>query len=228
MADSDLETDLIRIGNMSNIPTKYAFEIEFLVSQNIAGYPYPDQTPYERERWDCPPDHPDARSRILTKVAKILANEDEPVHVLYRNGDEKVLNEHLDYHLDYRGAGHLIRWYVEDGWDATWKEGAAECYIWYPVRVRSPLFDEETWFERQSKAKLCIAALRRFLHIHVNSTCPLTVFAAPNTHNGLGPLDLNTAKKLVTLVWLLEGTVMRAVLPDIPGFGEERFISKHS
>lgn len=60
-----------------------------------------------------------------------------------------------------------------------------------------------------SAVKWCIGALRMAVRLHINSTCRFAVFVQPSS----GYVGLTDAKKLATVVWLMEREMLLRLAP---------------
>lgn len=208
-----------------------AYEVEFMVAQELPDYDYKyDSSDDElRETWTMSANVESPHKTMLTTMAGVIAGGmGDPVRVCYDGleafGEEgsgtTVMNDKRKCRLDRYGFFE-----VSLPKRAHTKDWSPSGYNWYPVRLRSPLIQEEEWFEDDdfNLAQLKLIALQVGYRLYVNSTCPYGTIVAPE--DGNEPLNLEAAKRMATMVWLVEEKLFRHISP--PG-GVKRFISRFS
>ncbi|KAL7935591.1 hypothetical protein V8C35DRAFT_297733 [Trichoderma chlorosporum] len=202
---------------MANFPVNYSFVIEFMVAQELPEFDYdpsandPDY-PKRGNQWACPPEEKDPSDAILNKCKELLVEEGEAVAVCQ---DPSAADTMVSYFCDENGppmglGGH---WFAEPSVTTYSRNHCPDMYEWYGVRLRSPTYREMQLMDRMRPVKWILGVLREGLVIHLNSTCRFNVHVKP-AHT---PLSLLTAKKLTTLVWLLEKELLERVCPNSYG-----------
>ncbi|KAI9158917.1 hypothetical protein HJFPF1_06919 [Paramyrothecium foliicola] len=198
---------------------RYSFELEFMVAQEITGQYYKmfNEEDVDSTKWACDAAAVDPVRACLNQCAAVFQNE-VPVVICY---DPATAPHDLRlYPFNDIIRSHMLRdWYLEPASTVVPRDGSPANYIWIGLRLRSPFLPETELEDPDSNVTRYLAALRRSVRLHVNSTCKFNV----QVHPGPRPLDLIWAKKLATLVLMLESNMILPLCPDSDFSG-----SKHS
>lgn len=203
--------------NHDPLGLNYYFELGFLVAKERENFNYDeDDSDFDSDdsslcqvRWACPHDAQDAHLEILHECASAFTKNSEEVIILQ---DE---NEQLDREFD---SPESLSWIIQPSDIAVARAGCPPEYEWIGMKVTSPLKTEYDMRDERSNIKWCLAALRMAVRLHVNSTCQFNLFIRPNS----GRFELVHAKKLTTLVWLLERELMLRLCPEAGLLGSGR------
>lgn len=200
-----------------DVPVVYSFEVEFLVAQELPGIQYTyisDNTDDSlvQPAWVCPAHEPEPYRAILRECKDLLTKNNQSVAVCE---DPSARETSTAYFVDYLGARRddTEDWLLEPSASAYAKRSSPQSYDWFGIRLRSPFYPESELQDKDSMVKWVLGALRMGLLIHVNSTCRFNVHVRPLSV----PVTLLTAKKLTTLVWVLEKELLKRVAPNSYG-----------
>ncbi|POR34279.1 Uncharacterized protein TPAR_05520 [Tolypocladium paradoxum] len=175
----------------------YCVEVEFMVAKERIGRAYNDSS--QRTRWACP-----ASSRSCSDVLYECGN------VLTRNKESSVVREEERELSDtFWDSTEPQSWLLQPSAHVVPRDGCPSDYDWVGIKLRSPMLPESELIDDKSTVKRCIDALRAAVRIHVNSTCQFNVFVQPTG----GYMGLTQAKKLATLVWLMEEGMLLPLCP---------------
>ncbi|EHK21417.1 uncharacterized protein TRIVIDRAFT_209435 [Trichoderma virens Gv29-8] len=201
----------------NSFPIDYSFTIEFMVAQELPDFDYSSGTEEPQDSrfenlWVCPAEEQDPCTAILGRCRDLLTNENEAVAVCE---DPSAPDTTVTYFSREDGppmglGGH---WFIEPSPTTYSRRHSPRMYEWYGVRLRSPTYRELDLMNRMRPVKWILGLLREALVIHVNSTCRFNVHVKP----ALTPISLLTAKKLTTLVWVLEKELLERVCPNSYG-----------
>ncbi|KAL7791836.1 hypothetical protein V8C37DRAFT_381505 [Trichoderma ceciliae] len=199
------------------LPVAYSFEVEFLVAQELPGIHYQyasDNTDDSlvQEPWVCSAEESDPYSAILGECKELLVKNNQSVAVCK---DPSARETSTIYFFNDFGArlDGLEYWLLEPSITTYAKRYSPQTHEWFGVRLRSPFYRQSELKDEDSMIKWVLGALRMGLLIHVNSTCRFNVHVKPLTT----PFSLLAAKKLTTLVWVLEKELLERVAPNSYG-----------
>ncbi|KKP01636.1 hypothetical protein THAR02_06273 [Trichoderma harzianum] len=219
MADETLQDLAVR---ESSFPVDYSYVVEFMVGQETPEFDYdssPESSSSEGPRnprpprlWACPVKEEDPTAAILDKCKDLLVRVGESVAICR---DPSSPDTSIEYFSEENGppmglGGH---WLIEPSATAHSRRHSPEAYEWYGVRLRSPTYRELEAVNRMTPVQWILALFRSRVLIHVNSTCRFNVHVKP----ALVPISLLTAKKMTTLVWILEKELLERVCPNSYG-----------
>ncbi|KAL6690833.1 hypothetical protein J3F84DRAFT_176893 [Trichoderma pleuroticola] len=204
------------------LPVDYSFVIEFMVGQETPEFDYDSSSESSSDEhprgsrpprlWACPVNKKDPSAAILDKCKDLLVIRGESVAIC---GDPSSPDTTIAYFSEDDGppmglGGH---WFIEPSVTTYSRRHSPESYEWYGVRLRSPTYRELELVDRMTPVQWILALFRSTLVIHVNSTCRFSVHVKP----ALMPISLLTAKKMTTLVWVLEKELLERVCPNSYG-----------
>lgn len=177
----------------------YCVEVDFMVAKERTGQTYDKDSP-QQTRWACPASARSPCSEVLHECGKVLA----------RNEQSSVVREKEREPSDaFWDGAEPESWLLQPSGHAVPRGACRSEYDWVGVKLRSPMLAESELIDDKSTVKRCIDALRAAVRIHVNSTCQFNVFVQPTG----GLMGLTQAKRLATLVWLLEAGVLLPLCP---------------
>ncbi|KOS20959.1 hypothetical protein ESCO_004382 [Escovopsis weberi] len=208
-------------GKGREIFVDYCFEIQFLVAKERSDLDYSNMDDDRSDisdndisqlRWVCPADEKDPLRAILNRCKNLLLQNNEPVTICYDPAypdiDLRVFDAEMAENPDRLG-----HWHLEPCSTARVKKGGPPEYDWFGIRLRSPLYPETELENPASTVKWALGALRMGVTMHVNSTCRFNVRVQPDD----GPMTLLAAKKLTTLVWVVERDLLLRLCPSSQG-----------
>ncbi|KAL6802519.1 hypothetical protein GGI42DRAFT_27675 [Trichoderma sp. SZMC 28013] len=202
-----------------NFPVDYSFVIEFMVGQETPEFVYDspsedssDENPPTLRLWACPMTEEDPSAVILDKCKDLLVRQGESVAICR---DPSSPDTTMAYFPQEDGppmglGGH---WSIEPSVTTYSRRHSPEVYEWFGVRLRSPTYRELELVDKMTPVQWILTLLRATLVIHLNSTCRFNVHVKP----ALMPITLLTAKKMTTLVWVLEKELLERVCPNSYG-----------
>ncbi|KAM0264939.1 hypothetical protein ACHAQJ_000455 [Trichoderma viride] len=198
-------------------PVAYSFEMEFLVAQELPGINYEEpsdnlKNAFVKHPWVCPVEETDPYTAILDECKDLLMKAGQSVAVCE---DPSARETSTAYFFQKFGARpqELEYWLLEPSATAYAKRYSPQSHEWFGVRLRSPFYREAELRNEKSVVKWVLGAMRAGLLIHVNSTCRFNVHVKPL----ITPFSLLAAKKLTTLVWVLEKELLKRVAPNSHG-----------
>jgi hypothetical protein len=214
MSSEDLHDSSIR---QDDCPVAYSFEMEFLVAQELPGFNYEDASDnfkdvFVKYPWVCPVGETDPYTAILDECKDILMKAGQSVAVCEDPSARETSTVYFFQKFGARLQG-LEYWLLEPSATAYAKRYSPQTHEWFGVRLRSPFYQEAELHNKNSMVKWVLAAVRAGLSIHVNSTCRFNVHIKPL----IAPFSLLAAKKLTTLVWVLEKELLKRVAPNSHG-----------
>ncbi|KAL7905392.1 hypothetical protein GGI35DRAFT_136661 [Trichoderma velutinum] len=224
MADENVQS--LAVQDIS-FPVDYSFVIEFMVAQETPDFDYTSpsensdsesstsenpQDSQVQKPWACPAEEEDPSAAILDMCKDLLVREGESVAICR---DPSSPDTTITYFSPENGppmglGGH---WFAEPSVTTYARRHSPEEYEWYGVRLRSPTYRELGLMNRVNPVQWILVLLRSGLIIHLNSTCRFNVHVKP----ALMPISLLTAKKMTTIVWVLEKELLERVCPNSYG-----------
>lgn len=201
--------------------TTYSFEIEFLVAQELPGINYSStfdarNGPDDALPWACPADETDPYETILEAVKKLLSESGQPVASCARQAQLGHMYGPLQYLGSFPSAGAIDEyWHVEPSDTAYAKRDSPQMYAWFGVRLRSPSYHSQIFVvqDMESPTDWILNVLKKGLVVHLNSTCRFNVLVRPLSED----MTVVHAKKLITLVWVLEKELLERLAPNSYG-----------
>lgn len=195
--------------------TTYSFEIEFLVAQELPGVNY-DSTfnDFHGHRdelpWACPAEAKDPYNTILQEVEGLLLKYEQPVASFENSSAERGSLRSSQRAPDPDATDEF--WYVVPSVNTYAKRDSPQMYEWYGVQLRSPTYHSKVFVDKDidSPTEWILDVLRKGLVLHLNSTCRFSVQVRPLSES----ITLVHAKKLVTLVWVLEQELLERLCSD--------------
>lgn len=197
----------------------YGIEVEFLVAQRLDSTQYSaldteqdsDQDhskPLRPALWSCPADSPNALQTILIFCKNFLVQLGDAVKIYSTPDDDSpTLGE---FNMLAAGASPRFgSWSLAPSSSARPLPGLPDDYTWIGIKLRTPLYSESELSSRPSHIQWVLGVLRTKMRMAVNSSCGIRVVLQPDVH----PLNLLMAKKLASLVWVLEKELLARLCP---------------
>jgi hypothetical protein len=198
----------------------FSFELEFLVAHRKTGGRDDEASAKgtaetgtgdddARVPWTCPPNAENPVQACVEACAQVFRKYDEPVAVRYDAAYGRgVVKRYLPETSD--GSLQFSQWLLEPSPTTVAEDGSPAEYNWVGVRLRTPLLRYSCLNDIFSKHRWYPKALQNHVRLHVNSTCKFNVQVRLGTRR----MDRTFAKKVATLVLLLEPNLLRLLSPD--------------
>lgn len=184
-------------------PMLYGFTIEFMVAKERPGKKGSSSSDDGELRYACPANENHPEVAILTKCKEVLLQQNQAVSV-----KQSIASNMETLNLDGQDQGSVLKtpdhWTLESAPKVVAQDGRPLQYKWVGIRLHSPMFPEADFDKKDSIHHRCLAALRNSIIIYVGSTCHDICRIRPANY----PIELNTAKKLATLMHKVEYTIM--------------------
>ncbi|GJN78245.1 hypothetical protein VFPFJ_04678 [Purpureocillium lilacinum] len=180
-----------------------AFEVHFMVAQSLDEPARNPQPQTRQEKWTCPKGSQDPCGDIMRRCMAVLS----------ANGcDSRIVRRHAADMEKVWETEFAATWLLKPSSRPKPSDYAPAGYKWHGFKLRTPFFYRAEALSRRPLFMRCLAGLQDAVLLHLNSSCQLNVSVASYQHLG----HLTEAKKLTTLVWLLEKQFLLILCPRVP------------